>query len=51
MKEEECHTYLKRKINKYTIADFQLKLSHEMWEQVFEGTDVNEIFNFLKIIF
>ena len=31
-KEMECHTYIKRKINKYTIADFQLKLSHEMWE-------------------
>jgi len=28
-KEKECHTYIKRKINKYTIADFQLKLSHE----------------------
>ena len=33
-KEKEYHTYTKRKINKYTIADFQLKLSHETWEQV-----------------
>jgi len=24
-KEKECHTYTKRKINKYAIADFQLK--------------------------
>jgi hypothetical protein len=32
MKEKECHTYFKRKINKCTIADFQLKFSHEMWE-------------------
>jgi len=29
-REKEYHTYIKRKINKYTIADFQLKLSHEM---------------------
>jgi len=31
--EKECHTYIKRKINKYTIADFQLKLSHETWKR------------------
>ena len=38
------------KINKCTIADFQLKLSHETWEQVFDGYDVNKIFNsFLNI--
>jgi hypothetical protein len=24
-KEKKCHTYIKRKINKYTIADFQWK--------------------------
>jgi len=30
-KEKECHTHIKRKINKYPIADFQLKLSHETW--------------------
>jgi hypothetical protein len=56
MKEKECHTYLKRKINKYAIADFRRKLSHETWEQVFDGTDVNEIFNsflnnFLRIYY
>ena len=45
IKVEDNHTYFKRKINKYTIADFQLKLSHETWEQVFNGTDVNEIFS------
>jgi hypothetical protein len=28
-KEKEHHTYRERNINKYTIADFQLKLSHE----------------------
>ena len=47
MKVKECHTYFKRKINKYTIADFQTNLSQETWEH---GTDVNEIFNsFLNI--
>jgi len=45
-----CHTDIKRKINKYTIADFQWKLDHETWEQVFDGNDVNKIFNsFLNI--
>ena len=44
-KEKECYTYTKRKINKCTIADFQLKLSYTMWGQVFDGNDVNEIFN------
>ena len=49
-KEKECHTYTKRKINKYIIADFELKLSHETWELVFDGNDVNKIFNsFLNI--
>jgi len=42
-KEKECHTYIKRKINKYTLVDFQLKLSHETWEPVFDGNDVNKI--------
>ena len=28
-KEKEYHTDIKRKINKYTVADFQWKLSHE----------------------
>ena len=55
-REKECYTYTKRKINKYTIADFQLNLSYEMWEQVFGGNDVNEIFNpflntFLRIYY
>jgi hypothetical protein len=50
-KENECHTYTKRKINKYTIADFQLKLSHETLEPVFDGNDVNKIFNAFPNIF
>jgi len=49
-KEKECHTDIKRKISKYTVADFQWKLSHETWEQLFDGNDVNKIFNsFLNI--
>jgi len=44
-KEKECYTYTKRKINNYTIADFQCNLSYETWEQLFDGNDVNEIFN------
>jgi hypothetical protein len=43
-------SYIKRKINKYTKADFQLKLSHVMWELVFDGNDVGKIFiSFLNI--
>ena len=37
----ECYTYTKRKINKYTIEDFQLNVNYETWEQVFDGNDVN----------
>ena len=41
---------LKKKIINYTIADFQFKLSHETWEQVFDGNDVDKILNsFLNI--
>jgi hypothetical protein len=38
-----------RNINKKTIAEFQLLLSMELWEDVFNVTDVNSMFNnFLK---
>jgi hypothetical protein len=48
--EKEYHIYIRRKINKYTIAYFQLKLGHETWEPVFVGNDVNKIFSsFLNI--
>jgi hypothetical protein len=48
--EKEYHTYIKRKINRHTIADFCLKLSHETWESVFDGNDVKNIFSsFLNI--
>jgi hypothetical protein len=49
-KEKECYTYTKRKINRYTTADFLLNLSYGTWEQEFDGNDVNEICNtFLNI--
>jgi hypothetical protein len=43
-------SYIKRKINNYTRAGFQLKLSNEMRELVFDGNDVSKIFiSFLNI--
>ena len=43
-------SYLLERNIKYTIPDFQLKLSHESWETVFDGNDINKIFNsFLNI--
>ena len=51
-KEKECYTNTKRKISNYTIADFQLKLNYEMWEQVFDGNDINSFLNiFLRIYY
>jgi hypothetical protein len=42
-----CNT---RKIDKFSLADFNYKLSFEIWSDVFEGNDVNIIFNsFLNI--
>jgi hypothetical protein len=42
---KEDHTYFKRKINKYHIADFQLNPSYESWGMVFDENNVNEAFN------
>jgi hypothetical protein len=42
---KEGHTYFKRKINKYHIADFQLTLNYESWGMVFYENDVNETLN------
>jgi hypothetical protein len=39
-----------RKIDSFTIYEFQCKLSTEIWEDIFEESDTNVIFNnFLKI--
>jgi len=40
-------TYFRWNINKYTMAEFQNSLSYESWDQVFDGDDVNKIFNSL----
>jgi hypothetical protein len=45
------HTYFKRNINEYTIADFQLNLSRGTWEIVFDENDVNKTFNIFQNIF
>ena len=34
-----------RRIDNNTIADFQLQLSYELWDDVFGNNNVNEIFN------
>jgi len=44
-KAHEYQTYFKRNINKYAMAEFQNSLSYESWDQVFDGSDVNKIFN------
>jgi len=42
------HCYI-RNINKLTIAEFQALLSEELWEDLFENSDVNTMFkNFLN---
>lgn len=38
-------TQIIRNFNKYSIANFKLKLSFEMWEDIFGATDVNTMFN------
>jgi hypothetical protein len=45
-----------RKIDKHSINDFLLKLSHETWDTVFTSDNVNEMFNsfldsYLKIFY
>lgn len=46
MLEQTCNSYFyfNRKIDKYTIADFNTKLSHESWEEIFIKNDVNIYF-------
>ena len=34
-----------RRIDNNTIADFQLQLSYELWDDVFGNDNVNETFN------
>jgi hypothetical protein len=37
--------FYKREINKNSIAEFQLILSWEQWNDIFQSTDVNNMFN------
>jgi hypothetical protein len=45
LQEQACETQLVRKINNYTVAKFQLKLSYENWDEIFVESDVNTLFN------
>lgn len=38
---KEKHTYYHRKINNDSLYDFQMKLSYESWEPVFNSCDLN----------
>jgi preprotein translocase subunit SecA len=54
--EQQRYTYMKRMINSDTIANFQIQLSYESWESVFDEKDVNKSFNlflntFLRIYY
>jgi hypothetical protein len=45
-----------RDINSFTIDEFQSKLSTESWEDIFDGSDTNVVFNnflniYLKILY
>jgi hypothetical protein len=37
--------FYKREINKNSIAEFQLILSWEQWNDIFQSNDVNNMFN------
>jgi len=45
--EQNCNTYFyfNRKIDKFSIVDFNTKLSYESWEDIFAENNVNTIFN------
>jgi hypothetical protein len=42
---QQHYTYMKWMINSDTIANFQIQLSYELWESVFDEKDVNMSFN------
>jgi len=52
---QELTSYYVRNISSFTTHEFQCKLSMESWEDIFEGSDTNVIFNnflgiYLKIL-
>jgi hypothetical protein len=38
-------TYAYRKLNKFTVADFQNQLRYENWEELFRGSNMTLILN------
>ena len=40
-----AHYHTKRTINDCTILEFQVNLSYESWDNVFNGDDVDTVFN------
>ena len=52
--EQNCNTYFcfNQRIDKFSIIDFNTKLSYEVWEDIFAENDVNTTFNgFLNTYF
>jgi hypothetical protein len=45
--EKNCNNYfyMNRKIDKYSVNDYSIKLSYESWEDIFSENNVNIIFN------
>jgi hypothetical protein len=39
------YSYISRKIDKFLVSDFKIKLSYESWPNIFTDDDVNKIFN------
>jgi hypothetical protein len=48
---QEFTSYYVRNINSSTIYEFQCKLSMGSWEDIFEGSDTNVIFNIFSDIY
>jgi hypothetical protein len=44
------HHFTRRVINDSTIFEFQLNLSYESWDNVFNGDDVDTIFNICQYV-
>ena len=48
---QEFTSHYARNINSFIVDEFQSKLSTESWEDIFEGSDTNVIFNNLSNIY
>jgi len=56
MQKQPHETKIIRNVNKRSMEDFKIKLSYEIWENIFGGNDVNDMFNnfhntFLRIFY